>query len=290
MFSIRDGVCAGLPSVELMDGVSDTRAVIIPGRGALTTSFYARGREFLAMDEATLPDTKQNVRGGIPVLFPSPGRLVNDTFEALGMSGRLKQHGFARAQPWKETARGVDGSAWVTLELRDSAETRAQFPFAFRVELTFSLVNTRLRLFAVVENVGERALPFALGYHPYFAVPEADKASSRIPTSATRAWDNVAKQDITLSEIKLDAGEVDLHLIDHKRSDATLESPIGRIELAGDFTRWVVWTLPGKDFVCLEPWTAAADALNTGEGRTDLAPGESRSFELALTVYRGLNV
>jgi galactose mutarotase-like enzyme len=35
----------------------------------------------------------------------------------------------------------------------------------------------------------------------------------------------------------------------------------------------VVWTVAGKGYVCLEPWTAALDALNTGEGLTELPPG-----------------
>ncbi|MCI0573314.1 MAG: hypothetical protein L0Y66_21415, partial [Myxococcaceae bacterium] len=36
----------------------------------------------------------------------------------------------------------------------------------------------------------------------------------------------------------------------------------------------VVWTLPGKDFVCVEPWTAPAGALRSGEGLRHVAPGE----------------
>jgi len=38
------------------------------------------------------------------------------------------------------------------------------------------------------------------------------------------------------------------------------------------FTTLVVWTLPGRDFVCVEPWTAPGGALATGLA-LPLAPG-----------------
>jgi galactose mutarotase-like enzyme len=46
----------------------------------------------------------------------------------------------------------------------------------------------------------------------------------------------------------------------------------------------VVWTLAGKDFVCLEPWTAGADALNTGEKLLTLAPGEAKTLAVSVTL------
>src|SRR5688572_9594273 len=81
----------------LADTRTDNRAVIAPQRGALLTSWQIAGRELLYMDDSTLHDTTKNVRGGIPVLFPSPGKLLSDTFAYKGRIGTdLKQHGFAR--------------------------------------------------------------------------------------------------------------------------------------------------------------------------------------------------
>ena len=42
-----------------------------------------------------------------------------------------------------------------------------------------------------------------------------------------------------------------------------------------DFVRWVVWTLAGRDFICLEPWTAPGNALNTNEHLIVLPGGQS---------------
>ena len=43
-----------------------------------------------------------------------------------------------------------------------------------------------------------------------------------------------------------------------------------------------MWTLAGRDFVCVEPWTGPADALNSGESLLEIAPGESRSLWVSM--------
>lgn len=288
MFIVQDSSIGAFDTVVLRDEGAATSVTMVPTRGALVTSFVAHGREWLYLDEATLHDATQNVRGGIPVLFPSPGKLAEDTFSVDGATGRMKQHGFARTSRFDETGRGTDGAAWVELELGDSEGTRAQFPFGFRLRLRFALAGGRLQIRAEVLATGTTHLPFALGYHPYFAVARADKAQTQIPTAATRAWDNRGKQEISLdprgAPLDLAREEVDLHLVDHGATEATLQTPQGAVRLDGSFPRWVIWTLPEKDFVCLEPWSAPANALNTGEGLVRLAPGEARVLELGIEV------
>ena len=118
-------------------------------------------------------------------------------------------------------------------------------------------------------------MPFALGFHPYFKV--SDKARARIDSRATRAFDNVTRTTGPFSGFDLTAAEVDMHLVDHPDDYLNLELGDGRdivVRAARDFGRWVVWTVADKPFVCVEPWTAPGNALNTGEGLTLLAPGE----------------
>ena len=52
-----------------------------------------------------------------------------------------------------------------------------------------------------------------------------------------------------------------------------------------DFTTWLVfWTVKGKDFYCLEPWSATRNAFNTGDNLTVLAPGASCTAAFQLTA------
>lgn len=278
------GPLTALETVTLTDADARSCVVIAPARGGMVTRFEVADKPVLFLDVASLVDETKNVRGGNPVLFPSPGPLAGDTFARQGRSGSMKQHGFARNRAWSVVA---TSPREVTLELASDDATHAQFPWDFVARLRYALAGTTLTVETRIENRGQTAMPFALGFHPYFAIPDAEKARAKVPTNATRAWDNVTKSTIDVTgPIDLSAKEVDLHLVDHTPSSATLDRGEDRIVVSGDadFGRWVVWTLAGKDFVCLEPWTAAANALNTGEKLSDLAPGASKVFTFTISL------
>ena len=260
--------------VTLSDEAARSKVTLAPERGALVTAFSVAGRELLYMDEGTLKDPAQNVRGGIPVLFPTPGKVAGDRWQRAGQSGELKQHGFARNLPWSVAGESTESAAAVTLLLTSNAETLARYPWDFRFELTFTLQGGSLRISARVLNTSTRAMPFALGYHPYFLV--GDKRSLHIDTRATRAFDNVTKRELPFHGFDHSAEEVDLHHLDHGSTESALhlgDASSIRVSGSPDFTRWVVWTKAGKSFVCLEPWTAPGNAFNTGEALCSLPPG-----------------
>ena len=274
--------------IALEDEGAASRVLIAPERGALVTSFRIGPRELLYLDAETFRDPGKNVRGGIPVLFPSPGKLEGDRWQWGGKSGSMKQHGFARTLPWR-VSELAGGAARVQLTLEADATTRAQYPWEFRADLRFELSGSRLRLTFTLHNLDRERLPFALGYHPYFAVSNHDKQQARIDARATRAFDNVSKQIVPFTGFDLTTRELDLHLLDHGSQPATLHWPdTTRLTLSSsnDFGIWVVWTLAEKDFVCLEPWTARGDALNTAERLTVVEPGAAHEswIELDATV------
>jgi galactose mutarotase-like enzyme len=266
-------------SIDLRLDSSDSLVSIVPGRGGLITHWRARGRERLYLDEATLADPTKNVRGGVPLLFPSPGKLEGGRFAREGKSGAMKQHGFARDLPWTVAARNASS---VTMTLASTDASRAVYPWDFSLTLTVSLSESRLRLDLKVENTGRATMPFGFGIHPYFVVH--DKAHATISTAATRAFDNVSGQVVPFEGFHLATGETDLHLLDHGSAESTLASDGGRLTVrtSPEFVRWVVWTQPEKPFVCLEPWTAPGNALNTGDSLLMLGPGASRSLWIEL--------
>jgi galactose mutarotase-like enzyme len=272
-----------LETLVLRDDAADATVALAPTRGGIVTRFVVGERPVLYLDESTLLDPGKNLRGGVPVLFPSPGALADERFCYGEATGSMKQHGFARQRPWSVTA--ADERA-ATLGLRSDEATRAQYPWDFVLTLRYALDGARLRITQRVENHSATAMPFAMGFHPYFFVPDGDKARTSISTAATHAFDNTSKTTVALDgPIDLMRAELDLHLDEH----ATLVLADGhRVEVTAspEFTRWVIWTLHGKDFVCLEPWTAPGDALNTRAGLIVLAPGEARELwvEVALTA------
>jgi galactose mutarotase-like enzyme len=271
-----------LETIALSDESTGARVAIAPTRGGMVTRFDVGTRPVLFLDEASLVDETKNVRGGIPVLFPSPGPLGGDTFTWRGRSGQMKQHGFARQRAWSVTSLSTMD---VRLELVSDEATRAVFPWDFAATLRYALEGAKLTVATTIANRDAGPMPLALGFHPYFFVPDGEKSRARVPTHATRAWDNVSKKTIDVrTPIDLTAKEVDLHLVDHGATRAVLERGADSVVLTGDpeLGRWVIWTLAGKDFVCLEPWTAPANALNNGESLLVLEPGEEKTVTFAI--------
>jgi len=91
----------------------------------------------------------------------------------------------------------------------------------------------------------------------------------------------VTKEVVPFHGFDLGARELDLHLLDHGSTDSALTLGDGaRVAIRGsaELTRWVVWTVEGKDYVCVEPWTAPANALNTGESLLAIEPGGARAL------------
>ena len=252
-----------------------TAVTIAPERGAIVTSFRVQERELLYLDQATVNDRSKNVRGGVPILFPSPGKLQDDRFSRANKQGELKQHGFARNLAWR-VDEANEARARLTLDSNDA--TLRDYPWRFVITLELEVMARAFAMRFAITNRDETAMPFALGLHPYFVVN--DKARASVPTEATQAFDNVAKRVVPFRAFDFTQGEVDMHLMDHHSSRATLE--LGdhtiTIEASPEFARWVIWSVPGKEFICLEPWTAPGNALNTGDGIITLAPGERREL------------
>jgi galactose mutarotase-like enzyme len=253
----------------LIDHEAQASVALAPGRGGMVTRFRVGETNVLYMDADTLHDPMKNVRGGIPILFPIAGALRDGQFQAGGQTYAMRQHGFARNLPWTIADQSTADGARMTLELAPSAATRAQFPFEFRLSFTYSLSAGRLTIGQRFMNTGDVEMPIHPGLHPYFLVQDARKKEARVLTDATTAYDNRAGRQITLrAPIDLSASEVDLHLADHWPRTVRLVRPGDRdldLSLGVPDRILVVWTQRGKDFVCVEPWTAPADAINEGK-------------------------
>lgn len=102
----------------------------------LRATLRAQGGELIALSDA---DGQALWHGGpdwsrhAPVLFPIVGRLTDDTLIHQGRSYRLTQHGFARDSLFTWVGRSAERAV---LELRESPETLAIYPFRFVLQMT----------------------------------------------------------------------------------------------------------------------------------------------------------
>jgi galactose mutarotase-like enzyme len=286
MFEIQR-VPGQLETYILRDTESGAESSVVPERGGLVTRFRAAGREVLYLDPATLADRTKNVRGGIPVLFPIAGRLAEDAFVAGGVKHALNQHGFARNMPFRVTGQETQGRAALSLALTSTEATRAVFPWNFELRITYALAGNTLSAELAYTGGGPGPMPLHAGFHPYFLVPDGEKPTAKIATDATRVFDNVTGQAGYFHGFDLTQREVDLHLLDHRARAVRLtvgERPLVTLEMGPSFTTLVVWTLAGRDFVCVEPWTAPANALNRGASLIYLHAGATHHASFRLTA------
>jgi galactose mutarotase-like enzyme len=271
----------------LVDHEAKARVVLAPTRGGMVTRFIVRDTNVLYLDADTLRDPVKNVRGGIPVLFPIAGRLADDKYQWDGATYTMKQHGFARNMPWAIVDQATDGGARLGLALTANAMTRPQYPFDFRLAVTYVLSEGRLTVQTRVSNLGAWNMPMHPGLHPYFQLPDRNKGAARVVTDATRAFDNRTGSTVALYEpIDLAADVVDMHVLDHWPRTVRLTRPEDRdleLSLGVPDRVLVVWTERGRDFVCVEPWTARANALNDGAA-TQVRPGGTHETTFSIAV------
>ncbi len=256
-------------SILLEAGAAE--AEIAPARGALLARLRVDAREILYLDRATLEDATKNVRGGVPILFPFAGRLPDDRFLPAGTT--MKQHGFGRNLPWARVEDATAGGDTLRLRLEASAITREPYPYEFAAEHTVRLLPRGAELELFVENRGDRPLPCAPGWHPYFSCP-ADR-----------------KREVTadvagIADRLTDDAELDFGVPAPPSGRARFVLPgLGRLslEFSPEMRHLQVWSLPGKPFICLEPFYGPPGTVN-GAGRDDVPPGRCRAYFLRIEV------
>lgn len=271
--------------LHLHDRDADTYVHIAPSRGGLIKRFHVRGRDILYLDEATFQDKTKNVRGGIPILFPSPGKLENDEFSIDGTKGKLPQHGFLRNKEFRVVEFDADDG---TVRLLTEWPRSPNFPWSGKVIMRVLLRDSLLRIEMMITNRDDSPMPFALGFHPYFAITQAQKELFSVAHHAEQGFDNVQKRTVKVpKQINFTEEEIDLHLIDHPSSSMSMfmkDKLLATVRGSEDFGVWVLWTKRGKDFVCVEPWTSPAGALASGERVLRVPKDASRKLWIEIEV------
>lgn len=278
-------------SHKLVDRGADAEVLLAPIRGGMVTGFRIGADELLFIDRGTLRDLSQNVRGGIPILFPFAGRLKDDTLIVEGQSLPMAQHGFARRMAWHIAGTASEDSASMTLTLDSNEATRAAWPFPFRLTFRYQLRDGVLTIGQQFTNPGDRAFTIHPGLHPYFFVENARKSAAAITSDGATAYDNHTGSTGPLAfPLDLAAGEVDLQILDQRAPTVGLTRPDAAplvLTLGPEQRVVTVWTLPGRDFVCVEPWTRPSNAVNTGQGLV-VPPGTS--LRTSFAIARGAAV
>lgn len=210
-------------------------------------------------------------------------------------------HGLLRYAPYRVIERSESA-----ITLGAQVFPQLGYPFHLDTELRYELVPNGITATHTVRNIGTGTAPVALGSHPFptiGGVPTEDlvltvNADTHIdvdgrlnpvgltPVAGT-AFDLRAGSPVSrrVGDLALDDAWADAHIVDGE-VEHVLTAPDGRtVSLWGDesFTFVQVYTtksfpVAGTDAVttaiAVEPMTGPANAFNSGQGLTLLAPGE----------------
>jgi len=271
----------GFPLYELKDNRTNSTVVLCPERGGIVTSCRLHGLELLYLDRDTFLNPQANIRGGIPVLFPIAGQLVNGEYEWKGQTYRMKNHGVARILPWVVISKNTDGAASITLALHSNAETLAAYPFEFELRFTYKLQDGVLSIEQQYTNHSPQEMPMVAGFHPYFAT---ESKNLTYDTDATRMLDYNDKQEKPFNgSLNLEDMVESAALLDAATSEIAFPLAQGRnarLTYSEQFRYVVLWSVKDKPFVCVEPWTALNEALNDKKGLLMVAPGATLDLQL----------
>lgn len=245
--------------------------------------------------------------GRAPVLFPIVGSLAGDSYRYDGRSYTLPKHGFARRSLFTPVS-ATPSSA--TLRLEASDETRAHYPFDFRLDMHFALAGQALTMEACLTNTGAKALPASFGFHPALRWP--------LPYGAPRAEHRIRFAEAEPEPIRrIDASglvrpaseatpvegrelllrdalfEDDALIFDRPHSRSLVYGAPGSPALEIDYPdmpQLGIWMKPGAGYVCIEPWQGTSDPQGfAGDifekpGIVALAPGEERRFTMRIAL------
>ncbi len=275
------------PTYVLSDLETSSQLELVPHRGGIATRWQVEGQEILYFDEDRFADPTLSVRGGIPILFPICGNLPNNEYHLDGQTYHLKQHGFARDLPWQATDQSTTDAASLTLELGSSDATLTQYPFAFRLLFTFVLSGHRLELRQQFTNLSDRAMPFSTGLHPYFLASDKQQQEFEIPS--TQFQNHLTGQVEPFNgQFDFSRPEIDLAFQNLTATAATVTDHHLRRRLtlswSEAYTRLVFWTVQGKGYYCLEPWTGPRNAMNSGDSLLLISPQQTLETSVRMAV------
>ena len=248
------------------------------------------GDPFLAAAFPLVPYSNR-IRAG---RFSFQGREV-----ALPLNRPPERHSI-HGQGWQASWTALEvGQRKATLEYRHDADS---WPWAYRASQGITLDETSVSVALSVTNESDAAMPAGLGWHPYFV--RTSRTSLTASVEAIWLTDgevmptalSVPPPELDPARgVKVDAVDLDNCFAGWRRR-AVIERPEDGLRLIMtaepplDFL--VVYTPPGRPFVCAEPVSHVTDAFNlAAAGRTDtgtriLAPGETLHATVTLSVER----
>ncbi|HAA8501049.1 TPA_asm: aldose 1-epimerase family protein [Listeria monocytogenes] len=244
-----------------------------------------------------------------PVLFPTVGRLVEDTYLVDGKPYHLGQHGFARDRDFQVVEQTEKS---VRFELDADEDSLAVYPYKFKLSIIYTIEKNTVAVSYEVENTDNKRIYFSIGAHPAFNLPLTDGTTFEDYYLDFGTEENLEtlclEGPYRSGEIKKVVDEAARYLplnYDLFKNDALIFEALKQKEMTiksdktphfvkvsfPEFSFVGVWTAKaGTPFLCIEPWYGIADGagksveLRDKAGIEHLEPEAVFASEYEITV------
>ena len=265
---------------------NNQQARIAPAYGGTLLSYTVNNRPVIHFPDNSLSLYPKQIYFGSPILFPIAGKVNHNDqlhiYQHQTKTFTLPQHGFARYLPWKIV--NINSTS-ATLFLTSNSLTQLLFPWDFEFHLTYTLSDEGLKTEAQIKNFSAEPMPLHLGFHPYFHLEAPQSAYLlRVPTAEAL----YLVSGPTSEPIKPEAKEISLNSSLAQTRFYEGINPF-RFELfnrdsgsttvieadANTLPCCALWTAKLEaPYLCIEPWTAPPNALNSGKRLISLEPDQ----------------
>ncbi len=275
---------------------NSNRFSLVPGCGATLLDLCFGGVNILdgfkTPEELTLGKW-----GKSAILFPFPNRLRDGRYEWLGHTYQFPLnnaamgnaiHGFTRDAAFEiSRIELTEEGAEIACRLDYTGDNPA-YPFPLTLEVTFSITNrSEFHIAFFVKNRAETAIPFGLGWHPYFALTDrADDHAMQLPPARQVAIDErmiPTGELLPFSAFDAETPVGDTVLDNCFKADESqslyrmaLRNGTQAMALAASrtlFPYFQAFIPPARASIALEPMTCNVNAFQNGDGLIELPPG-----------------
>lgn len=283
----------------------------------LTLKFNSFGAELIAItDTKTRKEYLWNAnpvywKRHSPVLFPIVGSLKNQTYRYQNKEYHLPQHGFARDSEFNLKSQS-ETEIWFTL--KENEETLKNYPFPFRLEISYRLTGRRITVLWKVINTGDSDMYFSIGAHPAFLCPLSEKEKQTDyyiifdqtePIRYISINENglaIKSDNMEPSKLYTDNGylKITTDLFDkdaliienHQSHTVSLAGPDKKpyVTVRFDAPLFGLWSPAGKGapFICIEPWYGRCDGIDSNGNLEEKEWGNhleaGKEFEASYTI------
>lgn len=258
--------------------------------GALSSIKDRDGVEYLWQGGATYWS------GQAPVLFPICGSLREDTAfyshaDGTETKGNIPRHGLVRKKEF-ELVDQTENS--VTFAIEDDENTYQNYPYHFRLEITYRVTGKTVRTqYKVFNKETSKVMPYFIGGHPGFNCPLLDgetyedyylEFEKEETCSVPRPFPETGMLDFRDRSPWLDSQKgvdlsYDLFSVDAVTLDELQSRTIAlrsRKHEKGlkvhfqEFSNLIIWsTLNKGSFIAFEPWSGLSTSLEEGNHLED---------------------